>query len=364
MSGILCRLVGVCNQPMAPPIKIVGSYNSEGIDTIIDVRSPSEFNIDHIPNAINLPVLSDREHAIVGRMHQHSHFDARKIGAAFVAANMSAHLNGPLRDKSNDFTPLIYCARGGQRSKAFALICAEIGWRCRVLEGGYKSYRRDLLSSLDAFSTQFKIIKIAGRTGTGKTEIIGALLKQGKNVIDLENLAHHRGSLLGAHPTEEQPSQKLFETLLWAHLKTLQPDQPVFVEAESSKIGNIQIPHALWRAMKEAPQVMILSKRHNRVRYLLDNYTEIQQNSQILEPLFKNFEQSGQTNLAQLCKYELRKGNWESLAELLLQSHYDKKYDRSIGYHGCDNILALELDELNDNHFRQAAKKISETCLP
>ena len=348
---------------MAPPIKIVDSWNPEGTDTIIDVRSPSEFDIDHIPGAINLPVLSDREHAIVGRTHQHSHFDARKIGAAFVAANMSAHLNGPLRDKTNDFTPLIYCARGGQRSKAFALICAEIGWRCRVLEGGYKNYRRALISSLAAFSTQLKIIKIAGRTGTGKTEIIGELYKQGKNIIDLEYLARHRGSLLGAHPTDEQPSQKLFETLLWSHLKTLRPDQPVFVEAESSKIGNIQIPHALWQAMKEAPQVMILSKRHNRVRYLLDNYIELQQNPQILEPLFKNFKQSGQINLAQLCKDALSKGNWECLAELLLQSHYDKKYDRSIGFHGSDNILALELDELDDDHFRQAAKKISETCL-
>ena len=348
---------------MAPPIKLVSSWDPEGTDPIIDVRSPSEFGIDHIPGAINLPVLSDREHAIVGRTHKDSHFEARKIGAAFVAANMSDHLNGPLRDKPNDFTPLIYCARGGQRSRAFALICAEVGWRCRVLEGGYKSYRRALMSSLHEFSMRMKIIKIAGRTGTGKTEIIGELCKQGRNVIDLESLARHRGSLLGAYPKEEQPSQKLFETLLWSHLKTLKPGQPVFVEAESSKIGRIQIPNTLWRAMKESPQVMILSNRQNRIQYLLNNYKELQQDPKILEPLFKNFKQSGQVTLAQLCKDQLSAGNWESLAEILLQSHYDQKYDRSIGHHGFDNILSIELNDLDDINFRTAAQKISEICL-
>ena len=348
---------------MPPPIKLVASWDLEGTDMIIDVRSPSEFGIDHIPGAINLPVLSDREHAIVGKTHKDSHFDARKIGAAFVAANISDHLNGPLRDKPNDFHPLIYCARGGQRSRAFALICAEVGWRCSVLEGGYKSYRKAVMSSLHEFAMRMKIIKIAGRTGTGKTEIIGELCKQGRNVIDLENLARHRGSLLGAYPKEEQPSQKLFETLLWSHLKTLNPDQPVFVEAESSKIGRIQIPDTLWQVMKGSPQVMILSKLQNRVQYLLNNYTELQRDPEILERLFQNFNRSGQTTLAQLCKDELSAGNWESLAEILLQSHYDKKYDRSIGHHGYDNILAIELNKLDDNNFKIAAKKISEICL-
>ena len=348
---------------MAPPIKIIENWSQEGIGKIIDVRSPSEFNIDYIPGAINLPVLSDEEHEIVGRAHQHSHFDARKIGAAFVAANMSDHLNGPLLNQPSDFSPLIYCARGGQRSKAFAIVCAEIGWRCMVLEGGYKSYRKILQRSLDEFSKQIKIIKIAGLTGTGKTEIIGELSKQGRNVIDLEKLAHHRGSLLGAHPTQEQPSQKRFETLLFDHLKTLKPNQPVFVEAESAKIGNIQIPHTLWRAMKNSPQVMISSNHYNRVLYLISNYTELKQNPQILDRLFENFKKSGQSNLAQLCRDKLSAGDWESLAEILLRSHYDKKYDRSIKYHKCHNILAIELDKLDYNNFSQAARQISEKCL-
>ena len=345
---------------MAVPIRTVNNWELEDVDQIIDVRSPGEFKTDHVPGAVNLYVLSDQQHQTVGRTYKKSPFEAKKLGASYVLSNISMHLEQSLRHKSKEFHPLFYCARGGRRSKSFATICAEIGWQCSVLEGGYKSYRSQVMSDLEALSEKLKIIIISGRTGTGKTKILEELEKTGENIIDLEQLARHRGSLLGSFPELEQPQQKLFETLLCDQIKKLKFQNKVFIEAESSKIGNVQIPRPLWKAMRKSPQIVVKSDRDRRANYLHNHYVSLKKNPEILFELFRFLEKSGLNEVSKKCRQYVTAQDWVPLAKLLLQSHYDKRYDRSIESCERQTIMEIELPELTQISFRSAAKKISE----
>src|SRR4051812_21437901 len=218
-----------------------------GFDLVIDVRSPREFALDHVPGAVNLPVLSDAERAEVGTIYvQGSRFKARQVGAAYVARNVAHHLTTALADKGGGFRPLLYCWRGGMRSNAMAVILAQVGWRTAVLEGGYRTYRRRVVERLYGEMPLPPVVLLDGSTGTGKTEVLARLAGEGVQALDLEDLAQHRGSLFGALPGRPQPSQKLFESRLLAALEALDPTRPVVVEAESSKIGELIVPPALW----------------------------------------------------------------------------------------------------------------------
>ncbi len=345
---------------MTAPIRLVKNWNLADIDQVIDVRSPREFKTDHIPGASNLYVLSDQQHEIVGRTHKRSSFEAKKLGSSYVLANISKHLDFVLRNKPKSFHPLFYCARGGQRSKSFATICAEVGWHCSILEGGYKSYRSQVLSDLESLSEKLKIIIISGRTGTGKTRILNELKKRGENIIDLEHLARHRGSLLGSRPGIEQPQQKLFETSLCNEIMGLNFENPVFVEAESSKIGNVQIPRPLWKAMRNAPQVLIKSDLTRRADYLLKDYANLKKDPEGLFELFRLLEKSGLNAVSTRCRKLVAEQDWKSLANTLLHSHYDKRYDRSFTNYERQIIMEIELLELNHTCFRSIAQQISK----
>jgi tRNA 2-selenouridine synthase len=226
-----------------------------GFDAVIDVRSPAEFAEDHAPGAINLPVLSDEERAQVGTIYvQESRFRARRIGAAIIARNVARHLETSLADKPGGFRPLVYCWRGGQRSHAMATILSEVGWRTTVLDGGYRTWRRHVTARLYDGEIALRFVVIDGQTGCGKTEVLGRLAALGAQVLDLEGLAVHRGSLFGALPGQPQPSQKGFESRLLGELEMFDPGRPVFVEAESSKVGERMIPPAVWLRMAVAPR--------------------------------------------------------------------------------------------------------------
>jgi len=238
-----------------------------GFDTVIDVRSPAEFAEDHVPGAINLPVLSNEERAKVGTIYvQQSRFLARKIGAALVFRNSAHHVETQLMDKEGGWRPLVYCWRGGQRSGSFAWMLGQIGWRSDVIEGGYRSYRRLVKQALYDDPLPHRLVALDGYTGTAKTALLQVLAGRGVQVLDLEGLAEHRGSLLGGM-VEPQPGQKAFETRLASALLQLDPAQPVLVEAESSKIGARVIPPSLWAAMKIAPRIEVTASVAARTAY-------------------------------------------------------------------------------------------------
>jgi tRNA 2-selenouridine synthase len=216
---------------------------------IIDVRSPGEYAEDFIPGAHNHPILDDAERALVGTINkQDSPFEAKRRGAVLAARNLAAMIEKHFLHKPRDWAPLIYCWRGGKRSGFTTHMLREIGFDARQLVGGYKAYRGRVNADLQQLPQRLRLITICGCTGTGKTALLHELARQGAQVLDLEGLARHRGSLLGEW-SEPQPSQKRFDSLLWDALRRFDPARPVFVESESKRIGLVQMPDALRERM-------------------------------------------------------------------------------------------------------------------
>ena len=298
-------------------------------DTVIDVRAPAEFAEDHIPGAISLPVLSDAARAEVGTIYvQDNPFAARKIGAALVARNAATHIQGPLADKDGGWQPLVYCWRGGQRSGSFASILAQIGWRVEVLKGGYQSYRRSIVSGLYDTPLPHRLVLLDGNTGTAKTELLHMLAGQDVQILDLEGLANHRGSVLGPR-AGGQPSQKMFESRIAAHLFALDPARPVLVEAESSKVGNLIVPPSVWSAMRAAPRIMVTALPEDRARYLARAYADIAGDHAALKTILaKLIPMQGHERVAHWNAL-IDNQDLETLARELIDHHYDSRYAQS-----------------------------------
>ncbi|OWY14676.1 tRNA 2-selenouridine(34) synthase MnmH [Thioclava sp. F34-6] len=301
-------------------------------DTIIDVRSPSEFAEDRIPGAINLPVLDDEERARVGTIYkQVAPFDARKIGAALVAQNAAKHLQGPLADKEGGWRPLVYCWRGGQRSGSFATILKQVGWRVELVEGGYKAFR-SLVVEAGKAAMPCPVVVLDGNTGTAKTDILKAARAQGAQVIDLEGLANHRGSLFGAMEGG-QSSQKDFETRLIMEIAALDPARPVLLEAESSKIGDLQLPSGIWAAIKDAPRVRVRAPLAERAEYLARAYADITADPDRLLGVLDQLRPFQPAERVAAWQAQAQAGEYAALAGELMRDHYDPRYEKHRARH-------------------------------
>lgn len=300
-----------------------------GFDAIIDVRSPSEFLLDHVPGAINLPVLDDAQRAAIGTEYvQRSKFLARRHGAALVARNIANHLEGPLGDRDGSFQPLVYCWRGGQRSGAMVTIMDQVGWPVTQLEGGYQTWRRRVVATLYDTPLPFRLVLLDGPTGSGKTPILAQLAGQGVQTLDLESLAGHRGSLFGATPAG-QPSQKLFESRLLAALDDLDPSRPVVIEAESSRIGARTIPPSLWAAMTAAPAVELSVPVAARVAHIVDVYSDIAADPSALDTALSRLPRHHSRATIAQWKALAHNGDVSDLVSALIEHHYDPAYSRS-----------------------------------
>lgn len=300
-------------------------------DSVIDVRSPAEFALDHFPGAINLPVLSNDERARVGTAHkQASAFEGSRVGAALVARNIAEIIETQLADKSRTWRPLIYCWRGGQRSQSLALILARIGWRTYLLDGGYRDYRRHIVDQLALTQSHIPFIVIAGRTGTAKSLVLAQLAAAGEQVLDLEGLARHKGSVLGDLPNDPQPSQKAFESAVAAVLRSIDPGRPVYVESESKKVGRCHVPDAVMLQMRASPVITIEASVTWRAAYLLQDYEHFTQSKDVL---FKQLDclipLHGSQKIADW-KQLADQSAWPVFVAGLLNEHYDPAYDKAI----------------------------------
>ena len=299
-----------------------------GFDAVIDVRSPAEFAEDHVPGAINLPVLSNEDRARVGTIYtQESPFAARKIGAALVARNAARHIEERLMAHDGAWRPMVYCWRGGQRSGSFATILRQIGWRAETLAGGYQSYRRAVAAALYDTPLQLQLYRLDGFTGTAKTDVLTRLEALKAQVIDLEGLACHRGSALG-DIDGAQPAQKGFESQLMARVLAMDPTRPVIVEAESARIGTLRLPPSFWAAMRAAPRLVIEAPVAARAAYLAEAYRDLASDTaglasrlDKLRPLVEHDVVSGWLLLVQ-------DGAYSQLAQDLIERHYDPAYGR------------------------------------
>ncbi len=299
----------------------------ETFDEIIDVRAPLEFAEDHISGAINLPVLNDQERAEVGTIYkQVSSFDARKIGAGLVSKNIAGHLESHFADKPKGYRPLIYCWRGGQRSGSMATILSEVGWAVSLIDGGYRAYRRQVSASIEALSPQLKTVVLNGYTGAGKTLVLKAIRELGGQVLDLEGLAQHKGSVFGGDLHAPQPAQKRFESLIYDTISGFDLSLPVYVEAESAKIGRMNLPNPLWQQMKQSTIFEIDSPLDARADYLTGDYEEWLNDPDRVTATIDRLTGYHANNKIAEWKGMVQSGEWRALIADLLAEHYDKCY--------------------------------------
>ena len=313
---------------MALALSSLADLRTLAVDEIIDVRSPAEFAEDHIPGAVNLPVLSNEERAGVGTVYvQESRFKARKIGAALVAANAARHLQTYLADKPGGYRPLVYCWRGGQRSGSFASILEQIGWRVALLEGGYQTYRRLVVEALYHSKLANPVVLLDGNTGSAKTDLLQHLPSLGVQMIDLEGLANHRGSIFGAM-AGGQPSQKAFESGLALAIAALDPARPLVLEAESSRIGDRTIPPVLWEAMKPAPRIEIATSLAERALYLTRAYGDVTSDPGRLDGLIRRLSPLHAKAVIDQWLDLAATAQFDALAAGLMAQHYDPRYGK------------------------------------
>lgn len=331
-------------------------------DCIIDVRSPGEYAEDHLPGAVNYPVLDDEERVQVGTLYkQVSPFAARKLGAALISRNIARHLEGPLAGYGKSWRPLVYCWRGGQRSGAFTHILREIGWAARKLDGGYKTWRHQVLAELELLPAQLSFQVIGGPTGSGKSRLLEALAAQGAQVLHLEALAAHKGSVLGELPSQPQPGQKQFETRLYAALAACDPARPVFVEAESRVIGRLRLPLALYEAIGHSARWRVEAPLSERIAFLLRDYDYLQAPTQLAAMLGRLIEARGRETVAGW-QAQAEAGHFASLVGELLTTHYDPLYAKSCRPRAGQSERVLPAADLSVAGIAKLASTLLNEC--
>jgi tRNA 2-selenouridine synthase len=350
-------------QPAQPHILKIAQLADKlsQFDAIIDVRSPAEFALDHIPGAINLPVLNNEQRIEIGTLYkQVSPFAAKKLGASYVSQNIAHHLQHDLLDHPREWRPLIYCWRGGERSGAFTHILNRIGWKAMQLEDGYQGFRRIVIDSLSQTAEDYSFQVICGMTGSGKTRILQELNSLGAQVLDLEGLANHRGSVLGNEPLIDQPTQKAFETRLWHALNQLDSSRPVFVESESKKVGGLHVPDALMERIRHGQCIELRASMQTRVAWLLHEYQHFLIDTVgFKDKLALLTSRYGKLQIAQW-QEAIDQKEFPALVEELLVIHYDPAYqssiERNFPQYSAEQFVML--DGESDIAFTTAAKAI------
>ncbi len=332
-----------------------------GFGAVIDARSESEWAHDHLPGALNWPSLHDDERVRVGTMYkQISPFEAQKLGGMLVARNIATHIEREVLDKPKNWQPLLYCWRGGKRSGALALVLGQIGFKVQVIEGGYKAFRRAMLADLPAQAQRLRYRVVCGPTGSGKTRLLHALHAAGAQVLDLEALASHRASVLGLIPGQPQPSQKRFEMQVWEALRAFDPTRPVFVEAESKKVGNVTLPDALIDAMHASPCLRVVLPDDERVALLLEDYPFFVQDPDFFCRRLATLVALRGRAVVDEWTAQVRRGDTEAVVRDLLLRHYDPGYANSTrrNFTQFDQATLLELPNRSPAALAQVVKSV------
>ena len=333
----------------------------DAFDAIIDARSQSEWALDRLPGALNWPSLTDAERARVGTLYaQVSPFEAQKVGAALVARNIAAHIEREAMGLPKSWQPLIYCWRGGKRSGALAHVLGQIGWRVHVIEGGYKAFRKAMLEDLPERVAPLSWRVLCGATGSGKTRLLHALRQAGAQTLDLEALASHRASVLGQVPGQPQPGQKHFEMLLWDALRRCAPDRPVYIEAESKKVGDLAVPEPLIAAMRAGACLHVQLPEDERVALLLEDYPYFVSDPELFcERLTALTALRGHAVVDEWIA-SVRAGCIQAVVRDLLARHYDPGYTASTrrNFARFDAALPIALADRSPAAMRRAAEEI------
>jgi tRNA 2-selenouridine synthase len=330
-------------------------------DAVIDARSEDEYAEDRLPGAINWPTLNNAERIQIGTLYkQVNPFEARKRGAAIAARNIAAHIEREVIDKPKDWKPLTYCWRGGQRSGSLSLILSQIGFKVTIVEGGYKAFRAALVQDTVQRVTQLKFQVVCGPTGNGKTRLLQAMRACGAQVLDLEDLANHRSSVLGGIPGLKQPSQKAFDTLVWNQLRAFDPTRPVFVESESKKVGNLAVPMALIEAMRNSPCLNLILADEERVGLLMEDYDHLIKDVDYFCGRLDALTALKGRSVVQSWQAQARAGEFAPVVLDLLQSHYDPAYLQSMvrNFKQFDTAVALHPQDRSPESMMRVAQEV------
>ncbi len=319
---------------------------------IIDVRSPGEFAHAHIPGAVSMPLFDDDERAQIGTTYKRAGKDAAVLqGLDMVGPKMSAFVRQARKLNPKGKQVLVHCWRGGMRSGSMAWLLNTAGLEANTLTGGYKAYRNALLTS---FAEPHTLIILGGKTGSGKTDILKQLAAQGEQVIDLEGLAHHKGSSYGAIGQLPQPSSEQFENFVYEQWRQLDPNKVVWLEDESRHIGRCYIPIPLWQQMRAAPVAFLDIPRAVRVQRLVEEYTGIDHS--LLVEATQRIERRLGGLAAKQALAALEQQDYATVADLTLV-YYDKAYLHGLGERDSTRVFRLPVD--TDNPAQTAAELIS-----
>ena len=320
----------------------------DSFDAIVDARSESEYADDRVPGAVNWPSLSDEERKLVGTEYkQVSPFVAQKRGAALVARNIAAHIEREVLDKPKNWQPLVYCWRGGKRSGSLAMVLDQIGFKVHLIEGGYREYRRAVMTDLEELPARFTYRVLCGKTGSGKSRLLAALKSQGAQVLDLEILANHRGSVLGLVPGSPQPTQKQFDSRVWDALRHLDSAQEVWIESESKKVGELRVPEALVLRMRESPCLRIELALDARVKLLMEDYDFFVKDVPVFCERLNALRALRGNDVVNGWQASAKAGHIEEVVRDLLVKHYDPVYLQSMqrNFSGFDAARVIERDD-------------------
>lgn len=350
------------NAPQKPyqksPVRVADRH---GFDCLIDARSPAEFALDHMPGAINCPTLDNEQRRIVGTLYkQTGAFEARRVGGAMVAENLAKHLREQFADKPANWKPLIYCWRGGMRSGSMVTWLRLVGWDAQQLHGGYKSWRRHVIDLLATLCPALQLTVLLGATGSAKTRVLQAMARSGCQVLDLEDLAEHKGSILGAVPGVPQPSQIGFETRIAEALEKFDVTKPIYVEGESRKIGRLTVPVPLIERMRQSPCVEINATPAARLEYLLRDYTYLGNDTEVLAQQMGLLKELQGREVIERWQGWARSGNLSALFSELMKLHYDPLYARSQNrnYTAWPTRQSVAADDLTPQGVEAVAKVV------
>jgi tRNA 2-selenouridine synthase len=252
----------------------------------------------------------------------------------------------------------VYCWRGGGRSGALAHVLRQVGWNAVRLEGGYKAFRKQVVADLDRMPPGYRLRVVCGATGSGKSRLLEALARAGAQVLDLEVLAAHRGSVLGDLPDFPQPSQKSFETAIWTALSGFDPARPVFVESESRKVGNLRVPEVLMWWMREAECIRLEAEPDIRVRLLMEDYSHFVGAPEALVGKLECLRELHGAERIERWKAHLARGDWDALVRDLLESHYDPAYRKSMfrNYRKAASAIPIPVTDVSDAGLARLAR--------
>lgn len=328
-------------------------------DAIIDARTPREFAEDHIPGAINLPVVDNDEYAHTGTMHRSDTHTAYIYGVAASLNRLSHYTATVLPTFPRGSRILVYCFRGGKRSKLWYDTLTSVGsFKAEKLEGGWKAYRAWVIEQLGDLPKRLRFVVLCGSTGVGKTRLLSRLAQRGAQVLDLEAMASHRGSVIGYLPSTPQPTQKWFDSMLRQKLQGFDATQPIFVESESRKIGRIQLPESLFLQIRQSPCIGIEASMPERVRVWMEDYGHFRSDPDgFVARLDRLRRIAGHAEVNAWIDL-VRDGQFAECFERLMVNHYDPLYLRSMRHWQERMLASVTLQSTDDVGLDDACERL------